>query len=251
MTDESLGLVHDLNNMLTAIGAAAGLLVRGLGDQPAMHGMAKRIAEANDRASEIARELLAAGRLRAHRREGFDVHASVAAACRVLETVAPEIETSLELSAELTTMLGDRSRLEDAIVNLGLNARDAQPGGGALRVRTANVMLDGASALEPGMYLEVVVEDDGIGMSPEVARRAFEPFFTTKPAGRGTGLGLAMVRRVVAEHRGTITVESEPGAGTTFRLVLPVHVLCDQAVTRDTNGATTRRNASASSTNGV
>ncbi|MBL9013399.1 MAG: hypothetical protein JNL83_04435 [Myxococcales bacterium] len=228
MTDESLCLVHDINNMLTAIGAAAAILVRGLGDQPAMHGMASRIVEASDRASGLARELLAAGRTRARRQEAFDVHDVVRAACRLLQTVAPELRTSVELRAEQSTVLGDRARLEDAILNLGLNARDAQPGGGTLRVSTANVVLDGSAsaggevALEAGTYLEIVVSDDGTGMPPEVARRAAEPFFTTKAAGQGTGLGLAAVHRTVAEHRGAITVESAVGDGTTFRLVLPV-----------------------------
>lgn len=234
MTEDSLCLVHDINNMLTAIGAAAAVLVRGLGEQPAMHGMATRIAEATDRASGLARELLAAGRPCARPREAFDVHASIVAACRLLEAVAPEIQTLVDLGAELTSATGDRQQLADAILNLGLNARDAQPGRGTLRITTSNVTLDAracarsAFALAPGTYVEVVVSDDGPGMPPEVARRAFEAFFTTKAVGQGSGLGLAAVHRAVTDHRGAIDVDSRPGSGTTFRLVVPVAALASR-----------------------
>jgi signal transduction histidine kinase len=121
---------------------------------------------------------------------------------------------------------GDPARLENAILNLAINARDAMPGGGHLSLKARNTTLEGDGALKvpsakPGDYVVLTVEDTGLGMTAEVQQRAFEPFFTTKPDGKGTGLGLALVYGVVHQLGGAVTFESAPGAGTRFQLYLP------------------------------
>jgi signal transduction histidine kinase len=222
-------VAHDFNNLLTIIAASAEVLARGLSDRPVLLDSAARILEATESASGLARELLATSREGALHRARFDLHDVVQAAGRLLgPALAPTIRLRVHLAAEVTTGLGDASQLQSALMNLGLNARDAMPDGGTIEITTANVVLDShdvaqrAGDLEPGTYLELVVRDDGVGMAEDVQRRAFDPFFTTKGPGQGTGLGLAAVRKAVTDHRGAIRAESLPQRGTTIRLLLPV-----------------------------
>jgi signal transduction histidine kinase len=222
-------IVHDVNNMLTVIVATATRLAGELGDAPALHDKATTILEASHRASGLARELLGAARGGALRREAFDIHEAVEDASRLLATtIGPGIEVRLRLAARAPTGFGSALQLQSALLNLGLNARDAMPDGGTISITTRDVVLDadecrhGPFELAPGDDVELVVSDDGAGMDETVARRAFEPFFTTKGAGKGTGLGLVAVRKAVTEHGGAIFVDSQLGRGTTFRLYLPV-----------------------------
>jgi CheY-like chemotaxis protein len=157
----------------------------------------------------------------------LEIYTVVASAQRLLRRLLPEdvtVETALAPSPWLTS--ADPSQLEQVLVNLALNARDAMPGGGTLRIATDNVTVDAADAerhvgVDPGDYVVLSVVDSGEGMSKEVVAHVFEPFFTTKSVGKGTGLGLAMVHGVVHQSGGHIRVESELGRGTTFRIYLP------------------------------
>ena len=145
----------------------------------------------------------------------------------IRRTVGPAIALEMVLAPELWVTLMDPSQLENALLNLCINARDAMPDGGRLMVETANTVLDWRGArtrdLQPGQYVSLFVSDTGVGMSPEVVARAFDPFFTTKPIGHGTGLGLSMIYGFVKQSHGQVRIHSEPGRGTTVHLYLPRH----------------------------
>jgi signal transduction histidine kinase len=223
------GVVHDINNMLAAIGGAAAVLTRALDDRPELVEMANTITRAVDRAGALTQNLLAFSRRPTVDPIRFDLHEVIEAACALLApAIDRSIEIELRLAASLHTGVGDPSQLQNALLNLGFNSRDAMPDGGAIRIETRDTELDAFDCslssfdLEPGSYVEVDVSDTGSGMDEETARRAFEPFFTTKEVGRGTGLGLAAVRDAVVEHHGAVRLVSRPGHGTTCRLLLPV-----------------------------
>jgi CheY-like chemotaxis protein len=145
----------------------------------------------------------------------------------VQRTVGPEIKIETVLAIGLWQTLCDPNQLENAILNLCINARDAMPGGGQLTIETANTWLDERGAreydMEPGQYVAVSVTDSGTGMPPDVVARAFDPFFTTKPIGQGTGLGLSMVYGFARQSKGQVRIYSEVGVGTTVRIYLPCH----------------------------
>ena len=135
-----------------------------------------------------------------------------------------DIVLASELDAELEPVLADPSQVEQVLLNLAINARDAMPEGGILSIRTANVELTAEEAhheLEPGSYVTLIVGDTGVGMEPALTERIFEPFFTTKNVGEGTGLGLATVHGIVSQSGGSIRVQSDPGCGTSFTVCLP------------------------------
>jgi CheY-like chemotaxis protein len=142
-------------------------------------------------------------------------------------TLGEDMELVITLADDLWPILADPGQIEQVLVNLAVNARDAMPGGGALRIDTANVVVDadsvaGGSPARPGRYVRLRVSDSGAGMSAEVAAHAFEPFYSTKGDGAGTGLGLATVYGILTQAEATIGIQSEPGAGTTFTIMLPV-----------------------------
>jgi two-component system, cell cycle sensor histidine kinase and response regulator CckA len=232
----AVAAVHDLNNILAAITCSASILTRALGDQPSLLRMADHITDAADNAKHLTRNLLALSRRPASRPALYDVHEVVEAACRLLAgTMGRDIDVELRLEAIVRTGVGEATQLQNALLNLGFNARDAMPDGGTLRIATRNVRFAACDceripfALEPGDYVEIAVSDTGAGMDEEVARRAFEPFFTTKAVGQGTGLGLSAVHEAIIDHRGAIELRSRPGAGTTFRMFLPVGASSDAA----------------------
>jgi PAS domain S-box-containing protein len=218
------GIAHDFNNLLTVIGGNAGNALLGLAeDEPAREDIGE-ILEASRRAAQLTQQLLAFSRKQLLQPRVIDLNDVVAGIETMLSRLIGEtIAYRTVLADGLPRVRADQGQIEQAIVNLVVNARDALPAGGTITVETATVEIaDGHAELAPGRYVTITVADDGEGMAPEVRARVFEPFFTTKPAGRGTGLGLSTVLGVVTQSGGQIDVESSQGVGSVFRLTLPV-----------------------------
>jgi len=219
------GVAHDFNNMLTGIIGAAEMLNWRLGEDPYNAKLTAVILDAATRSADLTRQLLAFSRKGKITSTAISINDCINAVVAILErTIDKRINLRVELKAQNPTIIGDPGLLQNALLNLAVNARDAMPEGGTLTFTTCNVELAGSSLPgQPaaGPYLEISVADTGIGMSPEVLEHIYEPFFTTKETGKGTGLGLAAVYGTVKEHNGTIGVTSEPGKGTVFRLCLP------------------------------
>ena len=221
------GVAHDFNNLLTVIRGSAGLLLQG----PALDGEqleeVQQIDRAAERAATLTRQLLAFSRQQVIAPEPLRLDDVLVQARPMLERLMGE-DILLEVRAEpdLPYVLLDRGQVDQILMNLAVNARDAMPRGGTLRIDIGETRVDATSAfqrdLPAGRYVELRVEDSGLGMEPEVKARIFEPFFSTKARGAGTGLGLAIVRGIAAQSGGDVTVESELGRGTTFRLRFPV-----------------------------
>ena len=220
------GVAHDFNNLLTGILGYADLLRRGAGEDRRRSRQAEAIVSAATRAAELTAQLLAFSRSGVRSTRDLDLHEVVRAALDLLRrTIDSRIAIEEELVADRRTVTGDPGRLQSALLNLAVNARDAMPDGGVLRVSTADALAPGPGApaeLAPGTYCRVEVRDSGTGMDERVRARLFEPFFTTKAPGKGTGLGLAAVHGTVSELGGAVTVASEPGEGATFTLWIPV-----------------------------
>jgi CheY-like chemotaxis protein len=174
----------------------------------------------------LTRQLLAFGRREAAHVSVVDINELVRSVDSLLQpTLGEHVELSIMLADDLANVRVDRSQLEQVLVNLAVNARDAMPEGGELRIETSNLEVDGMFVDHPGLlfgsYVQVSIADDGEGMTPEVRARAFEPFFTTKPQGSGSGLGLATVYGIVTQAGGTVTISSEVGIGTVVSVLLP------------------------------
>jgi hypothetical protein len=220
------GIAHDFNNLLGVIlanvehareDAACPLMLAEELDE---------IESAAQRATVLTRQLLAFSRKQPQRCEPVALDQVVVGCEKMLSRIVGEdIEISTVLGPELASIQADPSQLEQVLVNLVINARDAMPTGGLLIIETRNRELDAVHApalgLFPGPFVELTVQDTGTGMDAETRARAFEPFFTTKAVGKGTGLGLSTVFGIVEQSRGAIEVESEPGDGTVFRLYFP------------------------------
>lgn len=221
------GIAHDFNNMLAVILASARLLQdrlrRGEDVQPFIDG----IREAAERGVALTKGLLAFARRQPLAPEPIDSNRLVKDMSEIFRRTIPEsIEIETVLAGGLWTTRADRNALENALLNLVTNARDAMAAGGRLTIETANAYLDDAYAarhaeIAPGQYVVVAVTDTGAGMTPDVMQRAFEPFFTTKPTGQGTGLGLSQVYGFAKQSDGHAKIYSEPGRGTTIKLYLP------------------------------
>jgi DNA-binding response OmpR family regulator/nitrogen-specific signal transduction histidine kinase len=221
------GVAHDFNNMLTVINGYSQML---LGDLSADHPLRNDLAEihkAGERAAGLTRQLLAFSRKQVLQPRTLDVNRVVEEMRPMLERlVGADVEVRVALHAESGTVHADPHQLEQVIMNLVVNARDAMPGGGSLLIETAHVERDESGTLShpeagAGRYVMLAVSDDGVGMDGETTNRIFEPFFTTKGVGKGTGLGLSMVQGIVAQSGGYINVYSEPGQGTSFKIYLP------------------------------
>lgn len=222
------GVAHDFNNMLAAIAGFAEL-VRRKGSDPDIAHYAANIIDVSENAAALTQKLLDFSRKGVHHRRPYAVHGAVEAVRALLaRTIDRRIAIELDLDATHHWVVGDPAQLQNALLNLGLNARDAMPEGGTIAIRTADVQLDPAACdgsafeLVPGPHLELTLSDTGTGMEEAVLRRAFEPYFTTKGPGAGTGLGLPSVYNAVLDHGGAIHAASRPGEGTEFRLLLPV-----------------------------
>jgi NO-binding membrane sensor protein with MHYT domain/nitrogen-specific signal transduction histidine kinase len=221
------GIAHDFNNLLTAIlGNASFVLASTPPDDP-RHQDVREIERAAERAAELTRQLLAFSRKQIMRPTTLDLNLVLSHIMRMLTRLVGEhIEVSVRPASPLGTVRADAAQLEQVIVNLVVNARDAMPEGGKLTIETQNVVLgtDFASqhiGTQPGPYVLIAFTDTGVGMDQATQDRIFEPFFTTKPRGQGTGLGLATVYGIVKQSGGSVSVYSEPNRGTTFKVYLP------------------------------
>jgi PAS domain S-box-containing protein len=221
------GIAHDFNNLLTIIKGYAELAQQRTGVQPDLRADIQQIENAAERASTLIRQLLAFSRRQVLQPKVIDLNAIVLGLDKLLGRLMGEhIEMRTRCGANVGHVKADPAQIEQVIMNLVVNARDAMPKGGRLTVETVNVELDSTYArdhvsVKPGSYVMLAVSDSGIGMSPETVAHIFEPFYTTKESGQGTGLGLSTVYGIVKQSGGYIWVYSEPGKGTTFKVYLP------------------------------
>jgi PAS domain S-box-containing protein len=222
------GIAHDFNNLMTVINSCAAMLLEATGPgQPSYEDLVA-IRDAGERAAQLTRQLLLFSRKAVSEPKLLDLDQIVQRASQMLLRLLGEhIRVDMALAGNLPAVRGDPAQLEQVLLNLALNGRDAMPRGGNLRIRTRVVDIPrGDPRLAPGhrsgRYVELQVADDGIGMSPEVEAHLFEPFFTTKGVGKGTGLGLATVFGIVESGEGFLSVTTAPGAGTTVQVFLPV-----------------------------
>jgi len=222
------GIAHDFNNLLTAILGYSELVLGRLGNDPALAADVEEIKKAGERASRLTRQLLTFSRKQAVIPQVLDLNDIVADLHKMLARVINEdIRLDIVAASQVGRIKVDPSQIEQLIVNLVVNARDAMPQGGTLRISTATVELDTEFARQhqgaaPGRYVCLTVQDTGSGMTADVLAHVFEPFFTTKPVGKGTGLGLATVYGIVKQNDGYITIDSAPGQGTTVTAYLPI-----------------------------
>ncbi len=219
------GIAHDFNNLLTAIRGYSELLLTALAGSP-LRADVEEIFNAAERAATLTGQLLAFSRRQILSPEIIVLNQRVMDMSRMLNRLIGEhIAIDLHLATDLWSVRADAAQLEQVLVNLALNARDAMPDGGRLVVETTNREITAAQAraleVSPGSFVELLVRDTGVGIPADVQGRIFEPFFTTKPKGAGTGLGLSMVYGFVRQSGGTVTVQSTPGQGSAFSLLLP------------------------------
>jgi PAS domain S-box-containing protein len=221
------GVAHDFNNLLTVIlGFCELLLAAGDPDDPRQADI-EEIQKAGTRAAGLTRQLLAFSRKQIIEPTRLDLNVVVAdIQVMLVRLIGEDVKVLLDLTPELAGVLADRGQIEQIVLNLAVNARDAMSNGGTLTIATDNVDLDDRYAAthagaQPGPHVALTISDTGCGMSPEVQARLFEPFFTTKEVGKGTGLGLATVHGIVARSGGHVTVHSEVGNGTSFSVYFP------------------------------
>jgi PAS domain S-box-containing protein len=221
------GVAHDFNNILTAIAGYAGLLAADLPPDDPRQGDVYEIRKATERATRLTRQLLAFGRRDAQQPRLLDVREVITDVVPMLrQLIGEHIELVTNEAVGLPAVFADPGQLEQVVLNLVLNARDAMPEGGRLVVSTSATVLDEKFvAIRPGArtgrHVRLVVEDTGMGMTPDVLDHIFEPYFTTKGSGRGTGLGLSTVYGIVKQSGGYIAADSSPGRGTTVSVFLP------------------------------
>jgi two-component system, cell cycle sensor histidine kinase and response regulator CckA len=232
------GVAHDFNNLLGVIIGYAEYLQENLDPKNALRGSVDEILKAGKRAASLTRQLLAFSRQQVLDPKVLDFNGVVSDMEKMLRRlIGEDIELSTVLSPELGRLKADQGQLEQVVMNLVVNARDAMPQGGKLLIDTQNMVMDEAFVrrypypVQPGPYVCLTVTDSGIGMDAETKARAFEPFFTTKEKGKGTGLGLSTVYGVVKQSGGYIDIYSALGAGTTFKIYLP---RVDEAIKTET-----------------
>ncbi|MDD5643068.1 MAG: PAS domain S-box protein [Syntrophales bacterium] len=224
------GVAHDFNNLLTGIIGYAELMLRRLDDQDPLRGNVEEIRKAGERASSLIRQLLAFSRKQILQPKRLNLNTVVRDMENLLQRlIGEDIYLVTDLEAGLGMVEADPSQIEQVVINLVVNARDAMPLGGKLTIETANVDLDDSYAhrdvnFQAGSYVMLAVSDNGVGMDEETQAHIFEPFFTTKASNQGTGLGLSTVYGIVKQSGGYIWVYSEPKWGTTFKIYLPLTI---------------------------
>lgn len=227
------GIAHDFNNLLGVIIGYSGVLKKSLDKNEPNYEFAIEIEKAGQRAASLTRQLLAFSRQQVLTPSVLSLNSLVSDMEKMLPRLLGEdIIVSLSLDSELGNVKADQSQIEQVIMNLAVNSRDAMPSGGKLHIQTANVEFDQAFTRDHlgsqiGSYVMLSISDSGMGMNPETIAHIFEPFFTTKGVGEGTGLGLATVYGVVKQSNGYIWVESAPDKGATFQIYLPRHVVVE------------------------
>lgn len=221
------GIAHDFNNLLSIIVGYTEMLLADLSAADPIGERIKLIKEAGEKAAELTHQLLAFSRKQVLELKVVNLNSVIRNMLKMLgRIIGEDIVLELHTMASKGNVMADSGQMEQVLMNLAVNARDAMPSGGRLIIETADVMLDKGYAgslgeIIPGNYVMFAVSDTGAGMSVEVQEKIFEPFFTTKVTGIGTGLGLAMIYRIIKQHNGYINVYSEPGKGTTFKIYLP------------------------------
>jgi two-component system cell cycle sensor histidine kinase/response regulator CckA len=221
------GVAHDFNNLLTVINGYCDLMLQGMKTSDPIKEQLDEVRGAGQRAAALTQQLLAFSRRQVMRPQVLDLNGFLREAERLLRRlIGEDVRLVTVLDAALGKVKADPGQVNQVILNLAVNARDAMPGGGQLTIETANVDIDAESAAtqvgsRPGRYVRLSVSDTGAGMDVETRRHLFEPFFTTKAAGHGTGLGLSSVYGIVRQSDGWITAYSEPGQGTQFHVYLP------------------------------
>ncbi len=219
------GVAHDFNNLLTAISGYSRLLLESVGTE-GQRSDVEEIIKAADRAASLTTQLLSFSRQQILETVAVDLNDLIEDIAAILRRIIGDDVELITILKEVSAVRGDRGQLEQVVLNLVVNARDAMPGGGTIRIETHETGIHSpltsyGITLPPGRYVVMTVSDTGCGMSEETKARLFEPFFTTKPQGVGTGLGLATIHGILAQSGGLAEVSSEPGAGASFRVYLP------------------------------
>ena len=221
-------VAHDFNNLLTVINGYANLLLAGIAERDPLADSLREIHKAGERAASLTRQLLTFSRSQPANVRAVDLNQVVADEANLLRRlVGEDVELSISSAPGLSAVMADPSQIQQVLMNLAVNSRDAMPSGGRLTIdiSAADSLEAGAAAIFPevgaGPYVTLTVSDTGTGMSDDVRAQAFDPFFTTKPVGQGTGLGLSTVYGIVRQLRGWISLRSEPGSGTSFRIGFP------------------------------
>lgn len=228
------GVAHEINNMMTGVLGFAELAEAAAHDRPDILADLQQIRQAGERAALVTKQLLVFARRQQAQRSAILLPEVIADLERFLHRLGgDQVKLAIELAADLAPVSADRAQVDQLIINLMMNARDAMPTGGRVTIRAANVALAavqqvGSTELLPGDYVRIEVADEGVGMSAEVKARLFEPFFTTKEVSRGTGLSLAVCYGIATQHGGAIGVESELGKGSRFEVWLPVGVVVEE-----------------------
>jgi len=221
------GVAHDFNNLLTGIQGYTDLYLMKMDASDPLYRNLKQIHQTSCRAADLVQKLLLFSRKQPMVPSWLDLNTTVEDLLKMLKRlIGEDIIIETDLDPDLWTVYADMGNMEQVIMNLALNARDAMPGGGKLRILTENTRLSGKHCrtdpeARPGRFVCLIIRDTGTGMSQELLGRVFEPFFSTKQPGEGTGLGLSTAYGIVKQHEGWVNVESEPGQGSTFRIYLP------------------------------
>ncbi|MDB6125577.1 MAG: multi-sensor hybrid histidine kinase [Pedosphaera sp.] len=233
------GVAHDFNNLLQVIMGYTMLARSSTGTE--IQGHLEQVHKASERATQLTRQLLAFGRRQPMQKSDTDLDQLVGEHLKMIRRLIGEnIEVHFTSDHDLANVHADKGQLEQVLLNLCVNARDAMPGGGQITIHSQNCIIDTAFCedhpwAKPGRFVLLSVTDTGMGMDRETLSRMFEPFFTTKPKGKGTGLGLSVVYGIIRQHEGLIHVYSEPGLGTTFKIYLPASETTEARANQKTN----------------
>jgi PAS domain S-box-containing protein len=220
------GIAHDFNNMLTSIFGNTDLLLIGMEKDDPRYSIVREIADAAEKSASLTRQLLAFSRKQIIETTILDLNSVIIDMEKMLKRlIGEDIQLAVELEPDALMISADKSQIEQIVLNLVINARDAMPDGGKLKITTCSTLVEenmsAETEVKTGRFVQLKIEDTGCGMDAELRKNIFEPFFTTKESNKGTGLGLAVVYGIVRQHEGWLTVESEIGSGSCFTIYLP------------------------------